>query len=485
LGSQRGKTTVQNCFERSDKDNAAFPDGVRLLKKSLGGPLGFALNYLHRLFALAVKKDAISSTVRGAATLFSGNATAGILALVGLAVIARALSPQAFGQLAMITAYGMIFSRLLAFQSSKVFIHLASENEAVRNRDRWIAVLNAALFLDVTSAVLASAVAIGCIPVVAIAWKLSSDNLIVLFTISVAIATSGTGFAVGLLRMRNRYRTIATHLALSGAAKLAGVLLIASVSPTLLAFAIWTAIMIAATNLSLVILAIRSLSDEERTKLQLTAGWRTVHRDRQMLRKFLLSNLDAGIRAIREFDVPLVGVLAGSTEVGFYKIARQIAGILQITLDQFAYVVYPQLARVATDRNRSLFDRLILQSSFWIGSLAFGCTVVFIMTGPFLITFVFGSAYSSAYLPASICLGAVTFYGVSQAFGPALHALGKFGAFAMAHLIVTAAYLIALSVLAYLYSAAGAAYASMVLYGSWALLSFGYLLRARRSSFGI
>lgn len=435
---------------------------------------------LRRAVRLGLYPDAIRRLGKGTGTLLSGSAIAGLLALLSLTLTARALPTTEFGLLAVLVAYGVLFTRLLAFQTTRVFIHLGAEAQTANDRRGWLQILVACIQLDQASALLAALLALAAIPIAHAWWTLPDHTTTGLFAIALSVATSGTGFAIGLLRFRDRFATLASHAVAMAALKCAGVFVISRVRPDLVSFAIWTAIMIAVSNLTLIVLAWRALTPEERRQTGSVSGLGALQRERRIVRMFLLSNLDGLIRALREMDIPVVAFVAGAEQVAFYRIARQVAAIPQLAFDQLVIVAYPDLARLAALRDRKAFTRLIAQSSVWVGTAALVVAFGFVLVGPTSIVAVFGESYRASYGPAVLALFGVALYGASQSFGPALQALGRFGTFAAAHSIVTVIYVLATLLLASAYGALGAAGATLVMHGGWAALSFSMLVNARK-----
>lgn len=173
-------------------------------------------------------------------------------------------------------------------------------------------------------------------------------------------------------------------------------------------------------------------------------------------------------------NVFLLQSLSGSTELGYYSIAAQIADVLAIFPTSVAIILFPDLVRNVAGRWSAMVRTVAVVSAI----VTAACVLVAIVAGPF-ITVLYGRSFAAAIpvlrvmLPGVVFLSATTI--VSQYLGAVGLPRSLVAVWAAALLLVTALNLI----LASAFGAAGAAAALSMTYLALLAMVVGLALRHR------
>lgn len=127
----------------------------------------------------------------------------------------------------------------------------------------------------------------------------------------------------------------------------------------------------------------------------------------------MISGLDI---LLKQTDIVLLGLLTTNENVGFYRIAIQVALLLSIVREAVKMIIMPYLVRFYQEDNINSFQRLVTQSTR-VGFLFSLCPLILIIIlGKSLIELVFGIEYVLAYYAlVFLCLAQVidAFFGMA------------------------------------------------------------------------
>lgn len=151
----------------------------------------------------------------------------------------------------------------------------------------------------------------------------------------------------------------------------------------------------------------------------------TVAESKDALRgAFVMGGAHSLAQVSYNFDSVLLGLLVGSTAVGWYNAAyRPITALLSLPVSYFLGL-FPVLSRTFRD-NPAEFQSLIGRSLHWLGIFALPVALGGMVWAKPAITFLFGSEYAGAVLPFQVLAWSAALVILRGTFRQALNAAGR------------------------------------------------------------
>ncbi|RYE70515.1 MAG: lipopolysaccharide biosynthesis protein [Rhizobiaceae bacterium] len=328
--------------------------------------------------------------------LLSGNAVSGLIALVGVAIVARALGPTSYGVLALVISYGRTIERISRFESWQPLIKYAAAIEGDTGRLRLLYAFG--LRLDVAACLLAAATAAGFATLAGPWIGLAPSQISLVHIYCLALAFNVNGMPTSVLRLGGRYRTIAYVQVVSNLIRVlwCAVGLWRGAS---LEFYVW------AWTISQVLgsLAFLALAWAEMRRQGVrdvaTAPIFGLTRDFPGIMGFAWSaNLSMTLRSsAHDLDVLVVGWLASPAAAGLYYIAKRFAILVQQINAQVQAVLYPDIARMWVAGQVRSFVRAMRQIQLLMAGFCALAFLAVLILGHWLIVTGLGVQYASAW----------------------------------------------------------------------------------------
>jgi O-antigen/teichoic acid export membrane protein len=295
--------------------------------------------------------------------LLAGNFGAAAVSMGTVAIAARALSVERYGELALIVSFVQAIERFCSFQSWQPVIRYgANLRESGRLADLG-SLLKFAFLLDVAAAIFGFALACALAYAGAAVFGWSDGVVIGVVIYASVLLFAVTGVPTGVLRLAGKFREIAyfqvvamaVRLALCFAAMLAGGGLITFL-------AIWTATHILG-HLLLIATGYGMLGKiNARDFLRRPIGGIS-QRFPKIWRFSILSNLSLSVRSSsQQLDTLLVGAFAGAGGAGVYHIAKRISKFALQAGQQVQAVVFPDVAKLWAKGDIKGFQRVVTQT---------------------------------------------------------------------------------------------------------------------------
>lgn len=412
-----------------------------------------------------------------AAKLLSATGIATVLGLATAAMTARFLGAAGYGTLALAIAYVAVIGKLVSFQAWQAIVKHGSDALHKNDSDGLKKLFKFGFYLDAASAVVGTAIAIAGsrVLILLLGWDMSVQPVIFLYSWLILFSLSGT--PTGVLRLFDRFDLLSYTGVFSAAIKLAGVGWCILAKKDLFGF-VWVYLITGVVGqLYLIIVSLWVLHKHNLIgfisaplyKLRLVFpgiwdyAWTT--------------NLHATVRMLsRELDLIIIAGFVTPASVGIYKIAKQVAQILNMLIDPLYQSIYPEFARLWAKADRKNFIGMLKKSSLVVGIAVIVCWIVFLLTGRWIIDFMVGATYKDAYFVSLIYMLALVIGLANFAFTPALLAMGFPRKSFMANLISTVLYFIVLFPFVIKFGVAGASWAYVVYYVIWSGV-IAYLFR--------
>ncbi|MFQ5634001.1 MAG: lipopolysaccharide biosynthesis protein [Gammaproteobacteria bacterium] len=388
-------------------------------------------------------RSALRRAVRNFGKLLRGRGVAAVLELVTVGLLARALSPGSFGNIVLIQTYVLVVRGLFNFKLYEVLVRFGVPLLEDADHSAFRQLLRITLLLDLISSVVATLTAVLAAPLVGeiLGWETGVAPVSMWY--SCVLLTYGFGTAKGILRIFDRYDVLGIQLMVGPLLRLAGVLVIMLVDPTLRSFVIALVLATAIGNGYLIVQGLAELRRQLGTlelKLAFRRSWRG---DFPELAKFVgivywQGNIDM---LPRHVSTLLAGTILGSAGAGLLRLARETTKVLSKPGGLLRQVLYPDLVRMwlrGTDTFRMVLGRAILISAL----VGFGFVVAAMAGGSALLTVALGADYAAAAPLMTLLLLATTVELMATVLRAAGYAMGGAGAILRLHLFSSVFYLL-------------------------------------------
>lgn len=374
--------------------------------------------------------------------LMGGNAAGGVLAAVGLALMARGLSPAEFGTVILIHTYALLAKGVLSFQSFEAVVKFGASAISTGQPEHLRRLLRTTITMDVTAALVSTALAIALVPLAArgLGWDTATETLAMLY--STCLLLSVTATPEGLLRLYDRFDWLSWRQLVRAGVRLAGIGAAFLSDAGLWAYVLAWYLSNIAEYLFLILISLRELRRQQ-IALPLTSPplggldqafpgiWRF------MRSVYWQSLLDL---VYKHVSTLLAGLLLSTTAAGLYRIAWQVANLFAKPAMLLREAVFPDLTRLWWERDAD-FGRIIWKSGLVVGIPAALIVLALVLGGAPLLALVMGEEYA----PAAPLLNLLAAAAMLQLFGvglrPAAYAMGRPDVVFRTHLVTTAIYL--------------------------------------------
>lgn len=399
----------------------------------------------------------------------SGNLLAAVIGVVNMALTARMLGVDVFGVFVLITSYVAILNRLLSFQTWQAVIKYGAHAISEGNTDRLKQLVKFSVLLDIGSAIGGVVIGFYAASYIAGLLDLNANQTSLMRIYSLIILTYMIGMPTGILRLYNRYHTLAFQGVFSGCLMLMGLLIVWFYKGGLGS-----------------VLGVYAFAQVAANILLLTNGWRVLKQEgfgriwgvslrsirsanAGILEFIFFTNIESSVKILRELDVFIIKLLLSAEAVGIYRIARRLGDTVAIAIDPFFQAIYPELAKAFAEKNIANFKTLMVRSSIMVGGFAFVVFIGFVILGQIFINIVFGPAFAQAYPIAVLCILSMVVWALAQPLAPALYALGHLRHVYYVHLATALIYLALLYGMIIQWGIWGAALALLIFYMLWAI----------------
>ncbi|MBI3920261.1 MAG: lipopolysaccharide biosynthesis protein [Armatimonadetes bacterium] len=355
------------------------------------------------------------------------NVLQGILGFTQGILVARWLGPESYGIAALVMSYPGLVYTVFDARSSDASVKYLSEFHARGEKDRAAAMCMVGYMTDFAIVCLALMVVMATAPWAAhhVAHQPQSTHLILLYAAAfVPRALAGTSNAV-LVTLGN-FNTIALLSTL-----------VAFLRATMVVSLVWAGKNVAGViwgNAAAMIVegllfggVSLSLVRRKWGMPSVRGWWSPLFGYRREVFKFLAYNdLNALLGMVpKQLDIVLLGYFRNPTEVGYYKLARSLAGVAGYLAGPLQSVTYPRLAALIGEHRQSEFWRTLRRVALRIGLPLSAFCLLGIPLAPIVVRQLIGSSYVSSIPGTQILMvgyaGWVAFFWLR----PAYMALGE------------------------------------------------------------
>jgi O-antigen/teichoic acid export membrane protein len=419
---------------------------------------------------------------KASAKLLAGGAAAAALSLVSFAITARALGPHDFGLLLIAVAYTQTVGRLVGFQSWHVFIRFAPQLDRATKAGTtsYFALVRYSFVLDLCGA-LGAAVAVAS---TAAAFSQLSSNanvpslVVLLFSLSLLCRVNGT--ALGIMRLSDRFGSLAVQTAAVAALKLALVFLAYLADGTIHTFAAIWVVCLAVEYLVVVAQAYAMLRAEGFSiwgpaRIPEEVG------PRSFWRLHVSANLWSGAQSLRELDSLIVATALSPAALAIYRAGRDISLKLNRLLDPLVIVVYPHLARARASNDQAGAQRVFRATTMITVAAGLVALAAYSIIGRIGIEALFGPAFVGVFEPGLVFMIAFVFSALGRAAIPAAMASDRARSGLLVTTLAIPPFLVSAYVLSVHAGVMGAALAFLAYSALTAILTVALVARHERA----
>lgn len=408
----------------------------------------------------AVRGRLFSRVVQNVAWLLGSQAVNGIVGLIFLAIVARALGPSQFGVFALALTYGQLLSNLSHFESWKGVIPFGAIHVAERRPDMLARLLGYSFTLDCLSAVIGGGIAAAGAFVIGpvLGWPPELQRMAAAFGAALVLASGGT--PTGILRLFDRFDLLAFVETVGPLVRLIGGIVAwaegAGASAYLLVWALGAGAQLLATWAAAVL--------ARRCRLSLgPAAFRTALKDNPGLWQFMWqTSVSSSLRFVSmQVGTLIVGTVASPAIAGGFRLADRLASAVTKPMEQFARVLFPELAGLVASDDRQTLRWVLIRSVLPSAALSALLVIVALFGGDLILRLFAGPRFTFAQ-PFLVVLTVATAIEVSGFILEPFHnAHGGAAIVLRARLAGAAAYALVLFTLLPFIGAMGAAIAAV------------------------
>jgi O-antigen/teichoic acid export membrane protein len=375
--------------------------------------------------------------------LVRGRGIAAVMAFGATALMARALGPAEFGVVVLIETYALLARGLLSFKQFQgivrygVALHDANDKQALQR------LLSICQRIDRYACVISTILALILAPLIGKLMGMNQDHVILLTAYSLVLLVTGNNTAIGILRLFDKFDILGRQMTVGPAITFVGVFFAwwfdspMSVFVAILAFAYIT------ENLYLSWCGRREYRQHFDKPVEGGMVSLAGMIEFPGLRHFLWvtywqSNVDLVPKRI---TLMFTGYLLGATEVGLFRLARQISSLLSKPATLIRQVVFPDLTR--SWHSGSDDFKLIAYRTALIGA---GAGLLLVLVGYFfgdlLLEVIFGKEFVGAAGLLTLLLLAGAFDLAAASLRSAAYAIGHAGKVLRLHMLSAIIYLV-------------------------------------------
>ena len=395
------------------------------------------------------------------------NSVAGI---VYLALAARTLGPDSFGQFVLILTYGQMIANFVQFQSWKGVIRYGALHVVANRPDRLGRLFSFTATLDFGSAFAGALIAAIGAPLIAplFDWSPADQMSAALFGAALLLSTGAT--PTGMLRLFDRFDLVAYAEAVGPLIRLAGSVIAWISGAHIQTFLIvWAAAAIAQTLAQWIAAIVVNRSQLAFGRSPFKQG---AQENEGIWRFMLQTNVSNSVSTFwMQLGTLAVGAMGGAADAGAFRLAQRLAKGIVRPVRPVTLAFYPELARLVAEDDHAQLRKMVVRATIAAAALAFMVVLVTGFAGREILGLIAGERFEFAYAFLFLLSVATAIDLTGFAFEPLQDAHGRAGTVLRARLVAAIAYAILLASLIPWLGGEGAAIAAIIC----SLLVFGQL----------
>ena len=358
--------------------------------------------------------------------LTAGKIYTALVGLVYLALATRALGAHDFGVLILIHAYAVAIRDFVTLKTAQCVVRYGAICLEKHAREDFQKLVKFTSLLDIGFCVIGALVGILAVSRVGPWFGVTEELELVAAVYCCMILFNFKTTSLGLLRLFNRFDLVALMLMVVPTIRLAGACAAYFFYQHISAFLLFWFLAGAVQCLATVWFGWREFRNRGFSK-DMDLDLKHLTRPHEGIWSFVwTSHTHRTLHASTVHIATLiVGFLLGPVGAGFFKIAQECAAVLIKPAQLFNETVYPEMAKIAVNRNYARLWNIITHSAQIAGAIAGTILVLIFFFGQPLLSLLFGAEYSNAYDVLVLLMIAAAITMTTFALDPALYSIGR------------------------------------------------------------
>lgn len=375
---------------------------------------------------------ALGAVTRWAGLLGASNIVVAGLGVAQAVLVARWLGPERYGLAALVIAYPSVWVDLLGAKAKEAAVRYLGEFQARGESDRARAICKLSYASDVASAVLSLAIVLATLRWGSALWPGEGTSWLVAVYALGLVPHALVGTSRAALSVLGRFDVLAALDVLLSAGRVALVIWLILLGYDVAGLVIGTAVGLAVNGLVYGLVghaAIRRSWGGAWT----SAGLAPVRERWKEFAGFLVhNNVYVALGTVLDHaDVLLLGWFRPAAEVGGYKLAKNVAGLLTFLRGPLQTVAYVELSGLSGSGDSRRIRDALVRFGLGIGLPLGALCMTSIVAVPFILPYVVGAAFGSAVGVAQILLVNASWQSAFFWLRFGYMASGRFGSFVM------------------------------------------------------
>lgn len=367
----------------------------------------------------------VARIARNTGWLTGARGFTGLLSIVYLGIASRALGLEGFGIFTLVMTYGQLITNLVQFQSIKGVIRFGAHHLESKPA-RLARLFGAMAVFDGLGFLIGAVIAVSAIPIAGrlLHWNGHLELLAGVFAVVLLAASGGT--PAGVLRLRNRFDTLAAIEAMGPTIRLCGAAIAWISGGGIAAFlAVW-AFAALCQNIAQWIAMMRLPGTRVRLGL---ASFRKAVRENDRLWRFMVMTNFANSLSLfwMQLGTFAIGAVVGPAEAGGFRIAHRIAKGIGNPIELLTRALYPEFARSLAQRADGHIRGMLARTTLTATGLGALLVLLIALAGKSLLVLIAGPQFGfAAGLLLLLTVSTALDFG-SFALDPYLTAKGRAG----------------------------------------------------------
>jgi len=358
--------------------------------------------------------------------LLGGKAAAGLMSLVYLIVVARALGVRDYGVLVLVHGYTVFVGSLIAFSGFHGVVRYGSLAVASADPKRLARIVRFMSLIELLFGALAVVITAAAVQFVGPRLGWSADAMRIAVPYSLAVVGSVRATPQGLLQVAGRFDLIGLHQAIQPLVRLVGTLIVWAAGGGLEGFLlVWLASSLAEGSAMwlLGLVAWRKLMAGE----PLRGPWRGLIQERSGFGRFILvTNFDITLRELAPNLAPLtIGWMLGPVAAGLFALTQRATTLLDQPSKLLSQASYAVLADQVARRRFDALRHTVWRSAGLAGAIAAPIVLAFWVAGDHLLPLLGGHTFHGGAAIVTLVAGARLAALIAAPLAAGLTALGK------------------------------------------------------------
>ena len=363
---------------------------------------------------------------RNSAMLTAGKVYTALVGLLYLALATRALGPHDFGVLILIHAYAVAVRDFVTLKTSQCVVRYGAiclENNA---RENFQKLVKFTTLLDLGFCAAATLVGMLAVPLVGPRFGVTPELVPVATIYCFMILFNFKATSLGLLRLFDRFDLVALMLMVVPTIRVAGACAAYFFYQHISAFLLFWFLAGAVQCLLTVWFGWREFRRQGFSQ-DMNLSLKHLVRPHEKIWSFIWTSHIHRTLHVSTVHVAtlIVGFLSGPVGAGFFKIAQECATVLIKPAQLFNETVYPEMAKIAVNRNFPRLWSVITHSALVAGAIAAVILLVVFLFGQSLLGLFFGAEFISAYGVMVLLMIAAAVTMATFSLDPALYSIGR------------------------------------------------------------